>query len=171
MQGRCTSAFLSLQDIVTPTPSSPIAGSRHRNSYTPPPYLGNSNGTSSINLTKPIYAKLTPRTKTITELYATLTTSGKSHNDVVALMVKKKMTAASLERLPEGVALPLREAVARCQEQPPTTWGPHALDLVSRKDIKMLVAPGKTRKEFSKWQTVSLPLSFPLEFSCLQKPW
>lgn len=153
LQGKCTSAFLSLQDIVTPTSSSPIAGSRHRNSYTPPPHFGNSNGAPSINLTKPIYAKLTPRVKTITELYATLTTPGKSHNDVVALMVKKKMTAASLERLPEGVALPLREAVARCQEQPPTTWGSHALDLVSRTDIKMLLAPGKMRKEFSKWQT------------------
>jgi len=165
LQGKCTLPFLSLQDIVTPTPSSPIAGSRHRNSYTPPPHPGNPNGAPSINLTKPIYAKLTPRTKTITELYATLITSGKSHNDVVALMVKKKMTAASLERLPEGVALPLREAIARCQEQPPTTWGPHALDLVSRRDIKMLIAPGKTRKEFSKWQTVSLPLSFPLDLS------
>lgn len=156
LQGKCSSAFLSLQDIVTPTPSSPIAG-RYRNPYTPPPHLATPGGPPSINLTKSIYAKLTPRTKTITELYATLTTPGNTQNDVVALMVKKKMTAASLERLPEGVALPLREAIARCQEQPPTTWGSHALDLVGRKDIRMLIAPGKARKEFSKWQTVRAP--------------
>lgn len=156
LEGKCTSAFLSVQDIVTPAPSSPIANTRNRNLYTspPPPQSSAASGPPSTNLTKPMYAKLTPRTKIITELYAVLATPGKTHDDVVALMVKKKMTSASLERLPEGVALPLREAITRCQEQPPTTWGPNALDLVGRKDIKMLVAPGRARKEFSKWQTV-----------------
>lgn len=154
LEGRCSSSFLSLQDIVTPTPSSPIPGSRHRNPYTPPPHISTSNVPPSVNLTKSIYAKLTPRTKLLTELYATLITPGKTYDDVVALMVKKKMTAAGLEKLPEGVALPLREAIARCQEHPPTTLGPHALDLVGRKDIKMLVTFGKVRKEISKWQTV-----------------
>lgn len=65
------------------------------------------------------------------------------------------MNTASMEKLPEGIAVPLREAIARCQEQPPTTWGVQALDLVGRKDLRMLIDPGKGRKEGgSKWQSV-----------------
>lgn len=166
-EGRSNTTFLSLQDIVSPSPSSsPMAThSSSRSSRIPNSFYESTVvapiGPPSVNLTKPVYAKLTPRTKTITELYAMLTTPGKTHVDVVALMVKLNLTAASLERLPEGVAVPLREAIARCQEQPPTTWGPAALDLVGRKDLKMLVAPGKIRKEFSKWQSVSLVTNFP----------
>ena len=155
-EGSCTAPFISLQDIVTPTASSPIGSShstRTRHPFIPPVPLSASTGPPSTNLTKPVYAKLTPKTKAITELYAALITQGKTHDDVVALMVKMNMTAASLEWLPEGIALPLREAIARCQEQPPTTWGPQALDLVGRRDIKLLVS-SDVRRESSRWTMV-----------------
>lgn len=142
--GRQTAPFVSLEDLASPG----LGGSQGYSSQVLP----------STNITKPIFAKLTPRLKLITEAYASLITPGRSHIDVVAAMVQLKFTPAILERLPEGIAVPLKEAIARCQEQPPTTWGPEELELVERRDLKMLTGRGKPRGDFSKWQTVSSKL-------------
>ncbi|CAZ83653.1 unnamed protein product [Tuber melanosporum] len=129
LNGATQTPFMTLQDIV-----------------------GSSGSSASIQ--KRVFARLTPRTRNVTEIYTTLTAPGATDVDVVARMVELKMNAASLERLPEGIAVPLREAIARCQEQPPTTWGVQALDLVGRKDLRMLIEPGKGRKEGgTKWQS------------------
>lgn len=148
--------FMMLQDIVAVPVSSPTGSHysttsqyRARNPFSPPPMP------PPLPTQKRVFARLTPRTRVITELYTTLTTPGSGDVDVVARMVELKMNTASLEKLPEGIAVPLREAIARCQEQPPTTWGVQALDLVGRKDLRMLIDPGKGRKEGgSKWQSV-----------------
>lgn len=142
---------MSIQDIVSPAPSSPPTGRAHRVSMTGQEF----NGVSPMNLGLPMYAKLTPRTKLITSLYAHMIIPGNSHEDIVEVMVRLKMSTLSLERLPEGVALPLREAIARCQEQPSTTWGANALELVGRRDIEMLVAPEKGQRDVVKWAIVS----------------
>ncbi|KAH0609631.1 uncharacterized protein H6S33_013117 [Morchella sextelata] len=155
LEGTNNGPFMMLQDIVTIPVSSPTGShystasqSRARNPFSPPPMP------PPLPTQKRVFARLTPRTRIITELYTTLTTPGSTDVDVVARMVELKMNTTSLERLPEGIAVPLREAVARCQEEPPTTWGAQALDLVGRKDLKMLIDPGKGRKEGgAKWQS------------------
>lgn len=147
---------MMLQDIIAVPVSSPTGSHysttsqyRARNPFSPPPMP------PPLPIQKRVFARLTPRTRAITELYTTLTTPGSGDVDVVARMVELKMNTASMEKLPEGIAVPLREAIARCQEQPPTTWGVQALDLVGRKDLRMLIDPGKGRKEGgSKWQSV-----------------
>lgn len=74
--------------------------------------------------------------------------------NVVEKMVELRMTVANLQRLPEGVGIPIREAIAKCQEQPPTKWGIAALDIVGRKDLKLLVDPTRARNERgTKWQS------------------
>lgn len=156
LEGTNQGPFMMLQDIVAAPVSSPTGShysttsqSRARNPFSPPPMP------PPLPTQKRVFARLTPRTRVITELYTTLTAPGSADVDVVARMVELKMNTASLERLPEGIAVPLREAIARCQEQPPTTWGVQALDLVGRKDLRMLIDPGKGRKEGgSKWQSV-----------------
>ncbi|KAL7270280.1 Anaphase-promoting complex subunit 1 [Rhizina undulata] len=149
-----TEKFMTLQDIASPESSTSgsysttTSSSRGRNPFS------SRSGTASPPVQKPVFAKLTPRTKIITELYTTLCSPGVVDTDVVTRMVELGMTSTSLDLLPEGIAVPLREAVARCQEAPPTTWGVQALDLVGRKDLKMLIEPGHGRHDASgKWQS------------------
>lgn len=158
LDGTSQTSFMSLQDIVTSPsspPSSQYSASSHtpraRNPFSPPP------APLPQPTQKRVFGRLTPRTRVVTDIYTTLTSPGATDVDAVARMVELKMNSASLERLPEGIAVPFREAIARCQEQPPTTWGVHALDLIGRKDLRMLIEPGKGRKDGgSKWQSVRL---------------
>jgi len=92
-------------------------------------------------------------THSCTAVYTTIATRGATAEDIVEKMVELNFNSASLQRLPEGIGIPLREAIARCQEQPPTTWGVQALDLVGRKDLRMLIEPGKRRGTGTKWRS------------------
>lgn len=144
MKGSSTSPFMVLQDIVAPSstiPSASQSSNRPRNPFSPPP------APPAAPSQKHIFARLTPRTRIISALYTTVATPGATDVDVVEKMVELKVGLANLQRLPEGVGARLREAIARCQEQPPTTWGVEALDLVGRKDLKLLLEPPKGRKE------------------------
>lgn len=146
---------MSLQDIVVP-PGSPLLPhpfttiQRPRNPFSPPP------PPPPAPPQRPIFAKLMPRTRIITELYRVATKGGATDVSVVEKMVELKVSLAGIQRVPEGIAIPLREAIARCQEQPPTTWGSQELVLVGRRDLRMLVDPRRARKESAgKWQSVS----------------
>lgn len=151
VKGNSPAPFMMLQDILAPSSSLPSdAGSSQssRNPFSPPP------APAPLPAQKPVFAKLTPRTRTIAALYTVIATPGASDVDVVEKMVELNVNLPSLQRLPEGVGVPLREAISRCQEQPPTTWGVQALDLVGRKDLRMLIEPTKGKKEAgSKWQS------------------
>ncbi|KAI5806087.1 hypothetical protein EDC01DRAFT_638604 [Geopyxis carbonaria] len=142
--------FTVLQAIVAPIPAPAIQSSqRNRNPFSPPP------APSPLPQQKPVFARLTPRTRKITALYTVLATPGSTPVNVVEKMVELKIDLPSLQRLPEGISIPLREAISRCQEQPPTTWDVEALDLVGRKDLRMLIVPGnsKGRERGTKWQS------------------
>ncbi|KAA8899256.1 hypothetical protein FN846DRAFT_990300 [Sphaerosporella brunnea] len=150
LKGLSPAPFMVLQDIIIPsnslTPNTP--SQRPRNPFSPPP------APASPTVQKAVFAKLTPRTRIVTALFTTIATPGATDVTIVEKMVELNFTLAGLQRLPEGIAIPLREAIARCQEQPPTTWGVQALDLVGRKDLRMLVEPAKRKREASgKWQS------------------
>ncbi|GMH41655.1 hypothetical protein BSKO_09565 [Bryopsis sp. KO-2023] len=54
---------------------------------------------------------------------------------VVNLLVERKWDLRKLESLPFGLALPIREAIHRCKEKPPTGWSMEAYALIGRDDI------------------------------------
>ncbi|KAI5855474.1 hypothetical protein BZA05DRAFT_472336 [Tricharina praecox] len=151
LKGESPAPFTVLQDIVAPSgsiPSNSQGSQRSRNPFSPPP------APPPPTVQKPVFAKIMPRTHMSTALYTTIATPGATDVDVIEKMVALGFTLASLQRLPEGIGIPLREAIARCQEQPPTTWGVEALDLVGRKDLRMLIEPGKRRRTETKWQSI-----------------
>ena len=72
-----------------------------------------------------------------------------------------------LDTLPEGLVLPLREAVTTCQADPSTTWDEKALRLVGRDDVRLLLAPSQERRDLAASQLVCLCLQFCLMFPLL----
>ena len=50
--------------------------------------------------------------------------------DLVSLMIEKEFKIADIDCLPFGIALPLREALHSCREQPPADWPPEGYSLI-----------------------------------------
>ncbi|KAM5351805.1 hypothetical protein ACJ41O_004528 [Fusarium nematophilum] len=65
---------------------------------------------------------------------------------MVEAMRDSGMTALVLDSLPEAVLVPLRDAISLCQPHPPTSWSKDLLELVDRKDISLILTPGKRPK-------------------------
>lgn len=101
------------------------------------------------------WKKFTPRTTKVIELFKGLTSRSGSPTEVVERMVEVGIDKQLLETLPEGLATPLRDAVAACQSNPPTTWGPEILGLIGREDLKSLLAPDPEKKPATTSQAVS----------------
>ncbi|KAK3260953.1 hypothetical protein CYMTET_30118, partial [Cymbomonas tetramitiformis] len=59
---------------------------------------------------------------------------------LTALMVECGFGLEELDRVPCGVALPLREALAMCRAAPPSGWPPAAFTLVGREDLAAAAA-------------------------------
>ncbi|EPS42387.1 hypothetical protein H072_3591 [Dactylellina haptotyla CBS 200.50] len=95
-------------------------------------------------------AHITPKTRIITELFSQIRNSEHNFENTVSQMIKLGITWSFLEKLPEGVAIPFVEAITRVQESPPTSWGEFALELISRKDLK-LVLTGKGKNQTTRW--------------------
>jgi hypothetical protein len=57
------------------------------------------------------------------------------HERVVLGMLAEGFTHDDLDSLPVGVALPLWDAILRCQEHAPPTWKLAAYDIIGREDI------------------------------------
>ncbi|KAJ6261843.1 hypothetical protein Dda_2642 [Drechslerella dactyloides] len=96
-------------------------------------------------------AHITPKTRIITDLYSQIRNSEeKNFENAVTQMIKLGLTWGFIEKLPEGIAIPFIETITRVQESPPTSWGEFALELVSRKDLK-LVLTGQGRNQAARW--------------------
>ena len=65
---------------------------------------------------------------------------------MVEAMRDAGITPLVLDSLPEAVLIPLRDAISLCQPLPPTSWSKDLLELVDRKDISLILAPGKRPK-------------------------
>lgn len=55
--------------------------------------------------------------------------------EIVEAMNRCGVTKHFIETLPEGVSVPLQDAIALCQADPPQTWSKPLLLLVKRSDI------------------------------------
>lgn len=65
---------------------------------------------------------------------------------MVEAMRDAGITPLILDTLPEAILAPLRDAISLCQPHPPTSWSKDLLELVDRRDISLILAPGKQAK-------------------------
>ncbi|EWZ93423.1 anaphase-promoting complex subunit 1 [Fusarium oxysporum f. sp. lycopersici MN25] len=65
---------------------------------------------------------------------------------MVEAMRDAGITPLILDTLPEATLSPLRDAISLCQPHPPTSWSKDLLELVDRRDISLILAPGKQPK-------------------------
>jgi len=68
------------------------------------------------------------RMRQICSIYIKLVLEGE--NAMIFEMVKFGFTSKDLESLPFGIAVPLREAIRKCQENPPEDWPEEAYILI-----------------------------------------
>ncbi|PON86586.1 Anaphase-promoting complex subunit [Trema orientale] len=76
---------------------------------------------------------------------------------IVLAMVGERFGLKQLDLLPSGVSLPLRHALDKCRESPPTDWPAAAYVLLGREDLA-LSCPARSRKtkEFETQTNVNL---------------
>ncbi|CAK4034225.1 Negative regulator of mitosis [Lecanosticta acicola] len=79
----------------------------------------------------------TPRIVALSNILAATGSLTTSPSRTVQLLSQHMITVEILETLPESVAAPFREAIARCEKQPPTTWRSHLTHLVGREDLNI----------------------------------
>ncbi|KTW27900.1 anaphase promoting complex subunit 1 [Pneumocystis jirovecii RU7] len=119
-----------------------------RKKYEPVPSITNIGKTNlehkNLNYTQG--SKIVPSlSKTVFSLYETLLNPKLPLQDVVTQMVEYKFTLDHLKRLPDGVAVPLRDAIRYSQENPLPNWGVEALQLIDRKDLEYRITVGDER--------------------------
>ena len=113
-------SFMTLLDVTNPLDIRLSTGNRHEFS----------------EVSQRLLMDLTPRTVVILKLLSVTHTA--SMEERVAEMASCGVDVTILETLPEGIAAPLRAAIAICQSQPLTTWNSNILSMIGRDDIGML---------------------------------
>lgn len=75
---------------------------------------------------------------------------------IVETAAKHGFTVEMLETLPEAVAAPFREAVSRCEKEPPTTWPSALLNLIGREDLDIGKKTVMSRKPLNTQQHATI---------------
>ena len=101
------------------------------------------------------WKRLTPRTPKVVALYQGMSMTSGRPTDIVEKMVELGIDRLLLETLPEGLATPLRDAIAACQSNPPTTWGEDKLGLIGREDLRALLIHDVEKRRPTASQAVS----------------
>lgn len=68
---------------------------------------------------------------------------------LVEIMVKSNFKLKDVDRLPFGVALPLRQAIRSCRTTPPSSWGADAYALIGREDLAQQFTGRKISSPYS----------------------
>lgn len=84
---------------------------------------------------------VTPRSHIVYHLFELLSSTHVSLSQVISAMCHYGISASDLESYPVGVSLPLKECLLACQENPAFEWNENYLELVGRKDLKLLLQP------------------------------
>lgn len=101
-------------------------------------------------------AKMTSRITLLSRVFEEtrgLTTSAIA---IVETAAKHNLATEALETLPEAIAALIREAIAKCEKQPPTTWPSVLLKLVGRQDLD-IDKDEAVRKPFGTQQMTTAP--------------
>ncbi|ODV80795.1 uncharacterized protein CANTADRAFT_46433 [Suhomyces tanzawaensis NRRL Y-17324] len=91
-----------------------------------------------------IDALITPRTHYILKFFEVIVSPSYGPSTVIDLMCEYGITQGDLETYPPGIAIPLKEAILICQENPMFEWTKNALELVGRKDLSMFLSNERT---------------------------
>lgn len=67
----------------------------------------------------------------------------RSPAETVEAIHKAGITLKVMETLPEALLVPVRDAIARCQPHPPTTWTSELFELVNRSDMNLILTSTK----------------------------
>ncbi|KAH9819836.1 negative regulator of mitosis-like [Teratosphaeria destructans] len=81
--------------------------------------------------------ELTPRICALSSLLLDTAALTAPPAKIVESMAKHHLEGDLLETLPEAFAAPLKEAIVRCERQPPTTWSAHLLQMTKREDLEL----------------------------------
>lgn len=92
---------------------------------------------SPKSLTRTI-GRMIPRITAISAYIEKMNTVRWSSVGHVELMLHCGINRALIETLPHSVLMPLKDALSRCQANPPTTWTEPTLQLVGRDDLILL---------------------------------
>lgn len=84
---------------------------------------------------------VTPRSQIICHLFELLASPHVLPSEVIHVMGDYGISTGDLESYPVGVAIPLKECLLLCQENPTSEWNENYLDLVGRRDLKLLIRP------------------------------
>ncbi|SMQ55480.1 unnamed protein product [Zymoseptoria tritici ST99CH_3D7] len=90
---------------------------------------------SLANIEESVSRSLTPRMAALSDMLAATNGLMTSPVQTVELLPANGITVEMLDTLPEAIAAPFKEAIARCEKQPPTTWSSDLLRLVNREDV------------------------------------
>lgn len=84
---------------------------------------------------------VTPKSQKIYHLFELLSSPHVAPSQVVNAMCDFGISSADLDSFPVGISLPLKECLLACQENPLLEGNVKYLELVGRKDLKLLVQP------------------------------
>ena len=79
--------------------------------------------------------KITPKISMLSDMVSSTNGLSVPPIDMVQLMEEQGLTAEMMETLPEAIAAPFKDAISKCEKNPPTTWPPKLLSLVGREDL------------------------------------
>lgn len=99
-------------------------------------------------------AQMTPRTTTLSRVLEETQGLALSPVTVVETSAKHHLTTDILESFPEAVAAPFREAIAKCEKEPPTTWPTSLLRLIGREDLDLSKEPAARKPYGTQHQPV-----------------
>ena len=91
---------------------------------------------------KKLISGLTPRTTSIISYFERIRSNNDLPSSQVELMQLCGIDKSVIETLPESILAPMRNALVRCQANPPTTWNTDLLNLVGRDDLNQLSERG-----------------------------
>ncbi|RKF54502.1 Negative regulator of mitosis [Erysiphe neolycopersici] len=90
--------------------------------------------------------RLTPRTFMLKRFFD-LVTCDWIPSQVVESFSQAGGNIHILDTLPEAILIPLQEAIAQCQSEPPSNWNNTLLALVGREDVNISLTPGLKSRE------------------------
>jgi anaphase-promoting complex subunit 1 len=96
--------------------------------------------------------KMTPRIATLSRILEQTGGMAVPPTAVVETAANNGFTVEILETLPVAVAAPFREAIARCEKEPPTTWPSALLILIGREDLDIGKKTAASRKPLNSQQ-------------------
>lgn len=100
-------------------------------------------GTTSYG-TETLARAVTPRLVALSDMVSATQGVTTSAATTVECLAERGITIEVLDTYPESISAPFKDAIARCEKEPPTTWKDNLLQLVGRDDLST-----HARKELS----------------------